>query len=411
MAQTTYRPEEPRIRIFDPPIMTLIVYGGLIVVFQTGQIDSPVGRMLLIPALLGALIVPIVTARSIGHAVMSTLGGGQVLRITSGPFILRRVNGELKPGFNLRWARYAGSTITAPEPGADLRRWIRWRETGSFVGVLAYVLLILLVAGILRGQAFIADFPERARAMETLSFGLSVLVITLGVWQLVNRHIPRIWRMSRAGRSADREAAIIAMTSLMMVGHRPYEWPREWAEQALWDDDESVEGLYGYRFGYLHALDSGDMDAARSYFEYLETNAERLPNRMREHIVELERPFVEAWINEDEDAARDEMERLGNRLVDRHRIRRVQAAVAFVQGENQAAREYATEGLNAAIGKMDDGEVLADVAILEEILQRTGGDVGQEIFSGADDAEDEAEFDEEEDPREEPATSGASPRQ
>lgn len=406
MAQTSYRPEATRVRIFDPPIMTLIVYGGLIVVFQTGQLDSPVGRLLLIPAMLGALIVPIVTARSIGHAVMSSFGGGQVLRMTSGPFMLHRVDGQLTPGFNLRWARYAGSAITAPQPGVDLRRWIRWRETGSFIGVLAYVLLILLISGVLRSQAFIADYPERARILETISFGLSVLVITLGVWQLINRHVPRIWRMSRAGRGAEREAAIIAMTSLMMVGHRPCEWPKEWAELAIWDEDNSIEGLYGYRFAYLYALDSGDLDDARDYFEYLDDNAERLPNRMREHIVELERPFVEAWINEDENAAREEMERLGNRLVDRHRIRRVQAAVALVQGENQVAREYATEGLNASTGKLDDGEVLAEVAILEEILHRTGGDIGQELFSVTDD-----EIDQDEDTHEESATSGASPRQ
>ncbi len=403
MAQTTYQPAETRFRIFDPPIMTLIVYGGLFVVIQTGQLDSPVGRMLLIPALLGALIVPIVSARSIGHAVMSKLGGGQILRFTSGPFMLHRVNGELKPGLNLRWARYAGSAITAPQPGADLRRWIRWRETGSFLGVLAYVLLIQLLHAVLRGQAFIADDPERARMTATITFGLSVLVITLGVWQLINRHVPRIWRMSRAGGNADREAAIIAMTSLMLVGRRPNEWPNEWAEQAIWDEDESIEGLYAYRFGYLHALDSGDLERAREYFEYLDENADRLPGRMREHIVELERPFVEAWIKEDPEAAREQMEQMGNRIVDRHRIRRAQAAVALIEGEHQVAREYATEGLNATVGKLDDGEVLADVAILEEILQRTGGDIGQEIFSSADD--------DPVDDMDEPVTSGVPPRQ
>ena len=415
MAQSTYQPAETRIRIFDPPIMTLVVYGGVIVVYQAGEVDTPLGRMLLIPALLGALIVPIMTFRALGHTIMSSLGGGKLLRFTSGPLLIHRVNDQLKLGFNVRWARYAGTAITAPEPDADLRRWIRWRETGSFLGMLAYVGLVLLIADWLRGQAFISDFPDRARLLETISFGLSVLVITLGVWQLINRHVPRIWRMSRGGQGAEREASIIGMTSLLMVGHRPQEFPERWATLARWDDDESIEGLYGYRFAYLHALDSGDLDAAEEYFQYLDDNAERLPNRMREQIIELERPFVEAWIREDPDAAREQLDELGQRIVDQHRMRRVQAAVALAEGETQVAREYATEGLNAAAPKLDDGEVKAEAAILEEILQRTGGDIGETVWEGYEDPDDEpddVEDDEEMEPEsEERVTGEATSRQ
>lgn len=380
MDQSSYQPAETRMRIFDPPIMTFVVYGGLLVVYQLGELDTPIGRVLIIPAMLGVLIVPIVTARSLGHAIMSILGGGQVLRFTSGPLLIHRVDGTLKPGPNLRWARYPGSAITAPRPGVDLRRWVRWRETGSFIGMLAYVALVLLVANWLRGQSFIADVPDRARLVETISFGLSVLVITLGAWQLINRHLPRIWRMSRRGRAADREAAIIAMTSLMLVGRRPKDWPEELPQLAVWDEDESVEGLYGYRFAYLYALDAGNLDSADRYFQYLADHADRLPNRMREQIVELERPFVEAWIRGNAEIAREQMDSLGSRVVDRYRIRRVQAAVALAAGETQVAREYAIEGLNAAAGKLGDGEVRADAAILEEILQRTGGDIGQSVW-------------------------------
>jgi hypothetical protein len=376
MNQPGYQSTGSRIRIFDPPIMTLVVYGGLFAVYQIGELNTPLGRMLLIPALLGLLIVPIVTARSLGHTLMSSLGGGRLLRFTSGPFLLDRVGDSLKPGFNTRWARYPGSAITSPLPGADLRKWVRWRETGSFIGMVAYVLLVLLISNWLRGQSFIVDSPETARMVETIAFGISVLVITLGVWQLVNRHIPRIWRMSRKNQSADREAAIIAMTSLILVGQRPRDWPAEWPDVALWDEDESIEGLYGYRFAYLYALDSGDFEAADRYFQYLDEHADRLPNRMREHIVDLERPFVEAWIRGNPETARELMDNLGNRIVDRHRIRRVQAAVFLAEGETQVAREYAVEGLNASAGKLHDGEVIAEAAVLEEILQRTGGDVG-----------------------------------
>jgi hypothetical protein len=379
MDPSPYQAESTRMRIFDPPLMTLIIYGGVLVVYQLGELNSPMGRLLLIPALLGLLIVPIVTARALGHTLMSTLGGGRLLRLTSGPLQLDRVNGKLKLGPNLRWARYPGSAITAPEPGIDLRRWVRWRETGSFIGMVVYVLLVLAISNWIRGQNFIAESPERARMVETIAFGLAVLVITLGVWQLVNRHVPRIWRMFRSKEGAEREASIIAMTSLIMVGERPRAWPIEWAELAVWDDDESIEGLYGHRFAYLRALDSGDLEAADRHFQYLDDHSERLPNRMREHIVDLERPFVEAWIRKDAETAQELMNNMGNKVVDRYRIRRVQAAVALAQGEYQVAREYAVEGLNASAGKMHDGEVRAEAAVLEEILRLTGGDVGETV--------------------------------
>jgi hypothetical protein len=394
MSQARNPEMNTRMRIFDPPIMTLVVYGGVLIAYQAGELDTPIGRLLLIPALLGLLIVPIVSFRALGHAVMSTLGGGQVLRFTSGPLMLLRVDGALKPTFNNRWARYPGTAITSPQPGTDLRRWIRWRETGSFVGVLAYIGLVVLIAAILRGQSFIADYPERARMLETIAFGLGVLVITLGVWQLINRHLPRIWRMLRAGQGAEREASIIAMTSLLMVGRRPKEFPVEWATFARWDGDDSVEGLYGYRFAYLHALDSGDLDDADVCFQHLDEHADRLPGRMREHIVDLERPFVYAWIRNDPESAREQLENLGTRIVDRYRIRRVQAAVSLAEGEPQAAREYAIEGLNAAVDKLHDGEVLADVAILEDILHQTGGDIGESVWDHEpEDQDDELEED------------------
>jgi hypothetical protein len=401
MDRSSYQTESTRMRIFDPPLMTLIVYGGVLVVYQLGELNTPMGRLLLIPALLGVLIVPIVTARSLGHTLMSVLGGGKLLRLTSGPFQIDRVNDQLKFGLNLRWARYPGSAITAPEPGIDLRRWVRWRETGSFIGMVAYVLFILVLSNWLRGQGFIAESPERARMVETIAFGVAVLVITLGVWQLVNRHVPRMWRMFRSKEGAEREASIIAMTSLIMVGERPRVWPSEWVELAVWDEDKSVEGLYGHRFAYLHALDSGDLEAADRHFQYLDDHSDRLPNRMREHIVDLERPFVEAWIRKDAETARELMNNMGNRIVDRYRVRRVQAAVALAQGEYQVAREYAVEGLNASAGKMHDGEVRAEAAVLEEILRLTGGDVGETASE---------ESSEEIDASEAASTGGATPR-
>lgn len=379
MDQQAYQPPSKRISLASPPVMTVIVYGGVLVVWQLGDFDSFVGRLLLVPAILGLLIVPIVTIRALGNTVFSMIGGGRLLRFTSGPFMITRQGDQLRLGANTRWARYPGSAVTAPEPSADLRRWIRWREIGPFVGLAVYALLLLLVSNWLQSQPFIADDEERSRVVSTVSFALIVLVVTLGIWQLINRHVPRIWRMSRNGPQADREASIIAMTSLILVGQRPREWPAIWPETATWDEDDSVEGLYGHRFAYLHALDSDELEAADRHFRELEKHADRLPKRMREHLVDLERPFVEAWIRGNVSEARQHLDELVTTVIERYRFRRIQAAVLLAEGESQQARHLAIEGLNAGESKRDDGEVLAELAVLEEILERTGGDIDADI--------------------------------
>lgn len=379
MNQHAYQPQGNQISLTSPPLLTVIVYGGVLVVWQFGDLDSFLGRILLVPAVLGLVIVPIVTLRAIGHTVFSILGGGRLLRFSSGPFLIERDGDRLRLLANTRWARYAGSAVTAPDPTADLRRWIRWREFGPFIGMVVYVGLIMSLSNWLQAQPFIADDPDLPQIVSTISFALTVLVITLGVWQLINRHLPRVWRMIRGGRSAEREAAIVAMTSLILVGSRPREWPEAWQATASWDEDESVEGLYGHRFAYLYALDSGDLDAADEHFRHLEENAERLPKRLREHLVDLERPFVEAWIRDNVAHARACLDELKSSVVDRYRYRRIQAAVLLAEGEIREARQMAIEGLNAGQSKRNDGEVLAELAVLEEILDQTGGDIDADI--------------------------------
>lgn len=374
MNRNGYRPGTTRFSLFDPPAMTVIVYGGVLILYLAGELNSPMGRLLAIPALLGVLIVPIFTFRALGTALTSRIGGGRLMRFTSGVLQFDRAGDHRQVGLNNRWSRYAGGAITAPAPGADIRRWVRWREIGSFLGVIAYVFAIVVISILAQRLGYFAGDPDRSRTLATLTFGLVLLILTLGVWQLVNRHVPRIWRMWRGNEGADREAAIIAMTSYLLTGRRPREWPDEWPEAAAVDVDESVEGLYGYRFGFLHAMDTGDLERANRYFQHLEENVDRLPSRMREELVELERPFVEAWIRGNGERAREHLESIQSTVVERYRLRRIQAAVLLAEGERQTAREYATEGLNAVSDRLDDGEVIAEAAVLEEILERTSAD-------------------------------------
>jgi hypothetical protein len=372
------QPDLRRFSLFDPMPLTLVVYGGLVLIYFFGDLGGSMGRLLLIPGLLGLVMVPIFTSRSIGQVVMASFAGSRMLWLTSGPFMLRREGDRLRLGLNDRWRRYSGRTLIVPEVGADLRKWAALRDIGSVVGVVGYVLLMLFVVSpVLQSLPGIAGDPDRVRLAATSAFGLSVLVATVGIWNLVNHQGPRIWRMLRHGKPADRQAALIALTALGLGGVRPGDWPAEWIEAATWDEDGTLEGVYGQRFGYLQALDRGDLDRADRYFRWMEEHSGRMRGRLRQQVVEIERPFVEAWVRGDAAAAREVLSGIDPVMTERHRLRRIEAAVLLAEGDHQAARQQAVDGLNAIQHKLEDGEAIWEASVLDEILARTGSGVDE----------------------------------
>jgi hypothetical protein len=364
-----------RFSFFDPPALTVIVYGGVIALYLFGDLNAPFGRTLLIPAILGIIIVPIFTFRALGQTLMSTLGGGMLMRFTSGILAIERRDGQLRYGLNTRWRRYTGGAHNIPAPGADIRRWIIFRELGSAVGIFLYAVVLQFVSPLIQRFPAIAEDPNRQQFAQVVIFALTVLVVTLGVWQLINRQLPRIWRMWRRAESGQREASIIAMTAYLVAGYRPKDWDERWPSDAAWDGDTSVEGLYGYRFSYLYALDTGNLERAEQCFEYLQEHVDRLPGRLKEELVELEYPFVEAMVRNNPEAAREALEEIPESVQDRYRIRRIQAAVALAEGNWQAARNLASEGLDAAQSSLEDGEVRFEAALLQQIIDTTKPDL------------------------------------
>jgi hypothetical protein len=367
-----------RFSLFDPLPLTLVVYGGLVLIYFFGDLGGPIGRLLLIPGLLGLVMVPIFTSRSIGQVVMASFAGSRMLWLTSGPLMLRREDEQLRLGLNDRWRRYSGRVLIVPEEGADLRKWAALRDTGSVVGIAVYIVLMLFVVSpVLQSLPGIAGDPDRVRLAATSTFGLSVLVATVGIWNLVNHQGPRIWRMLRRGKPADRQAALIALTAMGLGGIRPRDWPAEWVQAGTWDDDGTLEGVYGQRFGYLHALDRGDLESADRYFSWMEEHAGRMRGRLRQQVVDMERPFVEAWVRGDATAAREALDGIDPMMTERHRLRRIEASVLLAEGDYQAARQQAVDGLNAIQHKLEDGEAIWEASVLDEILARTGSGVDE----------------------------------
>jgi hypothetical protein len=378
MGQGEPQPDLRRFSLLEPMPLTIVVYGGLAMLYLFGDLNGPVGRLLMIPGLFALVMVPIFTMRAIGQAAGASLAGSRILWFTTGPFMLRREDDALRPGLNRSWRRYTGRALVVPRESSNIRSWVAARGAGAVAGIVAYVILVLALSPLIQSMPGVAGHPDRVRFVATSLFGLSVLTATVGIWNLVNTHGPRIWRMLRHNSSSDRQAALIALTALGMGGVRPRDWPDEWVEMAAWDDDASLEGVYGQRFGYLQALDRADFERAGRYFAHMRAHGDRMRGRMRKQVVDVEVPFVEAWVNGDTEAARESLDALDRSMVERHRLYRIEAAVLYAEGADQAARQAAVHGLNAIQGKLDDGEAQWEADVMDQILARTEAAIGEE---------------------------------
>ncbi len=113
--------------------------------------------------------------------------------------------------------------------------------------------------------------------------GVALGIVTLGVvscglslWTLLPRNPgtfasdgSQILSLRRPNAAADRYAAVMALGNCMMAGMRPRDWHPELVGQAVSLADGSHVDLAGRHMAYEHALDRGDVPAARRHIRYL----------------------------------------------------------------------------------------------------------------------------------------------
>ena len=169
--------------------------------------------------------------------------------------------------------------------------------------------VVSIVVGIAALVAW--TLPELPDAMFTdpgsLRGALALGSVTLGLFSCglsLSTMLPRnqgtfasdgsqILSLRRPNAAADRYAAVMALGNCMMAGMRPRDWHPELVGQAVSLADGSRVDLAGRHMAYEHALDRGDVPAARGHIRYLVGHIRSAPTNFRS-VISTEAAYFEA---------------------------------------------------------------------------------------------------------------------
>lgn len=260
---------------------------------------------------------------AVGHAVGGGLGGLRLTLLIVGPVHLQRVSdGRLRRQLNRKLAYACGMVFSAPRRAAGLRRAMLHFVAGGPIASIAVGMAALATWTLSDLPGITFPLPGSFRGALSLGvFTLGVASCALGFWTLLPRRQGtfatdgrQILSLRLAGPRADRYAAVMALGSCMMAGMRPRDWDPAVVAQAISLPDHSYVDLAGRHMAYEHALDRGDIPAAREQIRYLVDRIGHAPIDFRP-VIEVEVAYFEAAYEGDAESARRRLDGAGKRAV------------------------------------------------------------------------------------------------
>jgi hypothetical protein len=352
----------------------LIARGGLQALPQLGFTTPQVA---LVVALIPLLYMLCVALHELGHVLGGRLADFRMLLYIVGPLRIDRTPHGLKAGFNRSILLAGGLAAMVPIGLHDLRRRAIVMVAGgpllSLMGGAQFLALYQATSPALfaEGSAFIAKLT----GLTFLVLGGASLLI--GLITLVPSRSggfysdgARMLRLMRTGDETEREVALLALTGLSMGGMRPREWDAQLVEKGAGIRDGGPFEVLGRQYAYAHALDSGDVEAARVHLEESLERMHQLPAGARASLFLAAATFF-ALHDGDAARARAYFERARTGVMPAPHQRHVaEAAICLAEGDPVGARAAAAEAQRLAEAALDRGGAALDIALAGEILRR-----------------------------------------
>ena len=297
------------------------------------------------------------SVHELGHVVSGLLSGYRFVALICGPLAVSRAGGRLQARWNDLWSLYPGATMMAPS-GARLppiRDAVALYAGGPLTSLTLGVLLVSLYFGfhmdsvkwstIAAGTHTIAD-----KLLGDATFGVGLFSLAIAVATMPPHALggflsdgAAVRMLLKGGPEADRLRAINALMGQLFEGGRPRDWTPEFVEVAasLHDGSAVEDGAAG--FAFLHAIDRGDLSAARGHLARMEVASGNSPGLSQGALR-----VAVAWL-----------------AVADGRI--AEARVAFEQLEGTVVEEFSRQRVLAAIllaeGKVDEGMAAAHAGL------------------------------------------------
>jgi hypothetical protein len=174
--------------------------------------------------------------------------------------------------------------------------------------------------------------------------------------------------LSRNGPDVDAEVASITVATSSIAGRRPREWDSELLQRALALDPETSRGALARLLAHLHALDRGDLEAARMHLAAALDHRHAV-GRLWSPALLLQAALFSALHDRDAEAARRWYEEAGaGTMIPRYVRLFTEAAVHHVEGRGgvEERLSQAEAGLPDALDRGGAMLVADQIAALRE---------------------------------------------
>jgi hypothetical protein len=353
-------------------IGALAAWGGLRALPELGF--SPL-QSLFVFVLVLLLYMLCIAAHEAGHVLGGRLGGFRLLLFIVGPLKVERTPDGFRAGVNRSIMLAGGLAAMSPVGLHDLRQRALLLVAGGpvvslMVGAQFLALYQAASPWLLRDGA---PFVSQVGAIALLVIGgASVLIgaVTLIPGRSGGFYSDgaRMLRLMKATEATEREVALIALTGISLDGTRPRDWDAGLVNRGAAIRDGGPFEVLGRQLAYAHALDRGDVDAAREHLEAALVHVDELPKGARGSLYYAAATFF-ALHDGDAPRARSLMvrARLGL-LAAPHQRQVAEAAVRLAEGDIDGAREAALGVERLAASALDRGGAALDVALAGRIL-------------------------------------------
>ncbi len=290
----------------------------------------------------------VIAVHEIGHVVAGKLVGFRFRYLTIGPLKIERRNNRLALGRVSTRSMPGGLAAATPVDDHDLRRrMITMISGGPLANLLSAFLAALVYLSLPGGQqTVIAVVFLSIYILSLVVFGLNLLA-TLA--PLLPSGIPSdgrfILELLRKSPYADRMCASIAIVNASRSGVRPRDWNDGLVKQTTQPSDNTLAHLAGLLLAYYHALDRNEVDEAGRWIEQVIGGLPCVPPAFHANFL-LDAVYFEALYRGDAVSARLHLSETKEGFqIERATRARVEAAVLLAEGQLEAARVTALQGL------------------------------------------------------------------
>ncbi|CAN5662060.1 M50 family metallopeptidase [soil metagenome] len=316
-----------------------------------------------------------IAAHELGHVLAGRLVNFRTLLYIVGPLKVERSGDAFRIGFNRDVLMAGGLAAMAPVGLGDLRRRTIVMVAGGPLAslILGTQLLALYQATssflFREGSSFAGVFA----GISLFATGAASLIVGL-VTLLPGRSGgfysdgARMLRLMQATDDVEREVALVALTGLSVGGTRPRERDAALVERGAAIRDGGPFEVGGRQFAFAHALDSGDVGAARDHLEAALERIHQLPGGARSSLLLAAATFFALYDGDAERARRLMGEGGGGITAAPHRRQLAEAAVRLAEGDISGAREAALHVPRLAGRALDRGAAALDEALAGRIL-------------------------------------------